>query len=168
MRAIALQFTIGGHADKTGRLRQMSTVYADFRRLCDGELGTVDYRRSVQILTREKDTWIKRSEEEIVGGPWPTRVVTKQEFDGEWPFRVDRVILEQRDATFYIAYINGYAFALNGAARSLDLAALRSNRLEVLRGDRAGQHSIRINAQWRICFVWTDDGPCEVEIVDYH
>lgn len=42
------------------------------------------------------------------------------------------------------------------------------NRLEALRGDRAGQHSIRINDQWRICFVWTDSGPDEVEIVDYH
>ena len=49
-----------------------------------------------------------------------------------------------------------------------DLAALPSNRLEALRGGRAGQHSIRINAQWRICFRWTDDGPSDVEIVDYH
>jgi len=42
------------------------------------------------------------------------------------------------------------------------------NRLEALKGDRIGQHSIRINDQWRICFVWTAAGPCEVEIVDYH
>ena len=49
-----------------------------------------------------------------------------------------------------------------------DLAGLPSNRLETLRGDRAGQHSIRINAQWRICFRWTHDGPHDVEIVDYH
>ena len=49
-----------------------------------------------------------------------------------------------------------------------DLAALPGNRLEMLRGDRAGQYSIRINAQWRICFRWTDEGPCDVEIVDYH
>ena len=112
IRAIALQFTIGGHADKSGSLRQMSTVYAEFQRLRDDELGTVDYRRSVQILTREKDTWIRRSEEEVVGGPWPTQVVTKQEFDGEWPFRVDRVILSASHT------INGYAFALNGAAKS--------------------------------------------------
>ena len=40
--------------------------------------------------------------------------------------------------------------------------------LEALRGDRKGQHSIRINSQWRVCFRWTDDGPREVEIVDYH
>lgn len=42
------------------------------------------------------------------------------------------------------------------------------NRLEALKGDRSGQHSIRINDQWRICFVWTPAGPSEVEIVDYH
>ena len=56
-----------------------------------------------------------------------------------------------------------------GSAEALgDLAALPGNRLESLRGDRAGQHSIRINAQWRICFRWTEEGPCGVEIVDYH
>ena len=42
------------------------------------------------------------------------------------------------------------------------------NRLEALRGDRTGQDSVRINDQWRICFRWTDQGPTEVEIVDYH
>ena len=49
-----------------------------------------------------------------------------------------------------------------------DLAGLPSNRLEALRGNRAGQHSIRINLQWRICFRWELDGPGDVEIVDYH
>ena len=58
---------------------------------------------------------------------------------------------------------------LLASAESLgDLAALPSNRLERLRGDRAGQCSIRINAQWRICFRWEADGPYDVEIVDYH
>lgn len=42
------------------------------------------------------------------------------------------------------------------------------NRLEQLKGDRAGQHSIRINDQWRICFIWTDRGPARVEMVDCH
>ena len=54
---------------------------------------------------------------------------------------------------------------------AVDLRDLRSspgNRLEALRGNRAGQHSIRINSQWRICFVWKSDGPHDVEIVDYH
>lgn len=55
------------------------------------------------------------------------------------------------------------------AAQSLaDLAALPGNRLEALAGNRKGQHSIRINDQWRICFVWRADGAYEVEIVDYH
>ena len=57
---------------------------------------------------------------------------------------------------------------LDSAEALRDLAALPSNRLESLRGGRAGRYSIRINAQWRICFRWTDDGPCDVEIVDYH
>ena len=57
---------------------------------------------------------------------------------------------------------------LDSAETLGDLVALPSHRLEALRGGRAGQHSIRINAQWRICFRWTDDGPCDVEIVDYH
>lgn len=56
-----------------------------------------------------------------------------------------------------------------GSAAALEeLRVPPGNRLEALRGDRAGQHSIRINDQWRICFVWTDAGPEEVEIVDYH
>ena len=49
-----------------------------------------------------------------------------------------------------------------------DLRSPPGNRLEPLQGDRAGQHSIRINDQYRLCFVWTDDGPEDVEIVDYH
>ena len=49
-----------------------------------------------------------------------------------------------------------------------DLRAPPGNRLEALRGDRAGQHSIRINDQWRICFEWQDGDALEVEIVDYH
>ena len=57
---------------------------------------------------------------------------------------------------------------LDSAETLGDLTALPSNRLEMLRGDRAGQHSIRINMQWRVCFRWTDDGPHDVEIVDYH
>ncbi|MEQ8270176.1 type II toxin-antitoxin system RelE/ParE family toxin [Algiphilus sp.] len=49
-----------------------------------------------------------------------------------------------------------------------DLKVPPGNRLEPLAGDRAGQHSIRINDQFRVCFVWTEEGPTEVEIVDYH
>jgi proteic killer suppression protein len=42
------------------------------------------------------------------------------------------------------------------------------NRLEALKGDRVGQYSIRVNDQFRVCFVWTDSGPADVEIIDYH
>lgn len=57
---------------------------------------------------------------------------------------------------------------LDAAETLSDLRSPPGNRLEALQGDRAGQHSIRINGQWRLCFIWRDDGPHEVEIVDYH
>ena len=57
---------------------------------------------------------------------------------------------------------------LNRAVALADLAAPRGNRLEALKGDRLGQFSIRINDQWRVCFRWTERGPENVEIVDYH
>ena len=59
---------------------------------------------------------------------------------------------------------------LEAAINLTDLAALAGNRLELLRGDRAGQHSIRVNDQWRICFRWPagSPGPLDVEIIDYH
>ena len=58
--------------------------------------------------------------------------------------------------------------ALDHATDLKDLVSPPGNRLEALKGDRAGQHSIRINGQWRICFRWTNAGPQDVEIVDYH
>jgi proteic killer suppression protein len=57
---------------------------------------------------------------------------------------------------------------LNQAGRLDDLRVPPGNRLEALRGRRKGQHSIRVNDQYRICFRWTESGPEEVEIVDYH
>ncbi len=57
---------------------------------------------------------------------------------------------------------------LHAAHRLQDLRSPPGNRLEALQGDRRGQHSIRINDQWRLCFVWTQEGPTGVEIVDYH
>jgi toxin HigB-1 len=57
---------------------------------------------------------------------------------------------------------------LDSASDLKDLLSPAGNRLEKLKGDRAGQHSIRNNDQWRICFVWKADGPSEVEITDYH
>jgi proteic killer suppression protein len=57
---------------------------------------------------------------------------------------------------------------LNRAENLNDLRVPPANRLEKLKGDRLGQHSIRINDQWRICFIWHDRGALQVEIVDYH
>jgi proteic killer suppression protein len=57
---------------------------------------------------------------------------------------------------------------LNQARILADLRVPPANRLEALKGDRAGQHSIRINDQWRICFRWSEGGAQNVEIVDYH
>ncbi|MCE2459070.1 MAG: type II toxin-antitoxin system RelE/ParE family toxin [Dehalococcoidia bacterium] len=57
---------------------------------------------------------------------------------------------------------------LDNASALQDLSGLPSNRLESLSGDRRGQYSIRINRQWRICFRWDEDGPYDVEVVDYH
>jgi toxin HigB-1 len=55
------------------------------------------------------------------------------------------------------------------SAKSLEeLRVPPGNRLELLAGDRKGQHSIRINEQFRVCFVWTESGPADVEIIDYH
>jgi proteic killer suppression protein len=57
---------------------------------------------------------------------------------------------------------------LNAADHINDLRIPPGNRLEKLAGNRAGQHSIRINDQYRICFLWTKQGPADVEITDYH
>ncbi len=71
-------------------------------------------------------------------------------------------------------FVNIEAIAMRKLAmlhRAATLDALRippNNRLEALRGDRSGQYSIRINQQWRLCFIWSDAGPGNVEIVDYH
>ena len=76
----------------------------------------------------------------------------------------------------YVSAFDGFErqaakrLSMLNAATSLDtLRAMRSNRLEALRGERQGQYSIRINRQWRICFEWpSGPGPTYVEIVDYH
>ncbi len=58
--------------------------------------------------------------------------------------------------------------ALDAAAALEDLRFPPGNQLEALSGQRSGQHSVRLNRQWRICFTWTPQGPADVEIVDYH
>jgi toxin HigB-1 len=84
---------------------------------------------------------------------------TEAVFHGERPkgFPADLVNVARRKLRY-----------LNAAADLGDLRSPPGNRLEALAGDRKGQHSIRINDQFRLCFVWTAEGPAEVEIVDYH
>jgi len=57
---------------------------------------------------------------------------------------------------------------LDAATSLTDLGAIRGNRPEALKGDRVGQHSIRVNDRWRICFLWRDGNAHNAEIVDYH
>ncbi len=57
---------------------------------------------------------------------------------------------------------------LHAANELVSLRIPPGNQLEALKSDRKGQHSIRVNAQWRVCFVWREDGAHQVEIVDYH
>ena len=84
---------------------------------------------------------------------------TEAVFNGESPkgFPADLVKSARRKLRY-----------LNASGNLGDLRAPPGNRLEALEGDRKGQHSIRINDQFRLCFVWTTEGPVEVEIVDYH
>src|SRR5262245_11878021 len=85
--------------------------------------------------------------------------ITHAVYEGEAPkgFPADLVKVARRK----LAY-------LDAAVDLSDLRAPPGNRLEALSRDRAGQHSIRINDQFRVCFVCTKDGPTDVEIVDYH
>ena len=84
---------------------------------------------------------------------------SKAVFNGESPkgFPADLVKVARRKLRY-----------LNAAGDLGDLRSPPGNRLEGLAGDRRGQHSIRINDQFRVCFVWTVEGPAEVEVVDYH
>lgn len=84
---------------------------------------------------------------------------TEAVFNGESPkgFPADLVKVARRKLRY-----------LHAADLLVDLRAPPGNRLEALAGDRKGQHSVRINDQFRVCFIWTAQGPTEVEIVDYH
>jgi len=115
IRAITRQFTLGGHG---GKLSQYYIPFSPFLGMIDKDLRTKDYRRSVQVLQTKKETWIKRTEEEIKTSPWPIREIFKNQFSGEWPFCSDKVIVELRKPFFYVINIEGYDFALNGAAKS--------------------------------------------------
>jgi len=111
-RAIAMQFTLGNHG---GKLKQMSPILSQFRNIRDSEFGTIDYRPSVKLI---KDKWSKRGTEDVLSSPWPSMVVSKDQFEGEWPFRHDKVVIECREDLFCVINIKGYDFALNGSAKS--------------------------------------------------
>ena len=85
--------------------------------------------------------------------------ITEAVFDGECPkgFSADILQVARRKLRY-----------LNAATRLEDLKAPPGNRLEALKGDRAGQYSIRVNDKVRVCFIWTSNGPTDVEIIDYH
>lgn len=84
---------------------------------------------------------------------------TKAIFDGKAVKRMDVTL--QRQARRKLLMIDA-------ATKAEDLLVPPGNRLEKLGGDRAGQYSVRVNDQWRICFVWQPDGAHDVEFVDYH
>ena len=81
--------------------------------------------------------------------------------------RVLRIETTTNDVTFFKHHRRGLD-QLDSIERVVELQIQPENRLEPLAGDRRGQHSIRINQRYRICFSWSDDGPDSVEIVDYH
>jgi plasmid maintenance system killer protein len=76
--------------------------------------------------------------------------------------------LERVGSSLVAGVIGDDVIVLNAAVSLVSLRLPPGNMLEALKGERRGQHSLRINDRFRLCFVWTADGPAEVEIVDYH
>ena len=118
VRAIALQFTLGNHGPHQKMIRQMSSVYVEFISIMEKDIGTKDYRKSVEILRRDRHKWKRLSERRILKSKWPTRVLYMSDFGDEWPFRKERVIVQRHKEIFCLVYIGGYKFALNGATGS--------------------------------------------------
>lgn len=114
-RSISRQFSFGVHG---GQLIQLSSIISEFTYLHDDDLGTKDYRKTVNKAVRQEDIWEKRTRAEIVNGNWPYEIVSRDHFQGDWPFRCDEVIVESRERLFQIINICGYDFALTGATKS--------------------------------------------------
>lgn len=114
-RAIAMQFTLGKHG---GQLQQFSPILTYFRNLQDSQFGQTDYRRSAKREQSKRDKWNKRTKSEVLSSGHPSKLIHKDNFSGEWPFRADEAVIERRDVFFCVANIQGYDFALNGAAAS--------------------------------------------------
>jgi len=80
----------------------------------------------------------------------------------------EKIFKGQRSRKFPADLIRRIQMRIDAAITLEDLRVPPSHCLEALSGDRAGQCSIRINRQWRVCFVWSDDGVSNVEVIDYH
>ncbi len=118
-RAISLNFTVGGHEDPTGRLRQASIHLSHFYTIRDDDFGRNDYRRSTKILEKMKALPIvERTKDEVLNSRWPSRVVRKEELGTKWPLRVNEAVVECQREIAYVLNVGGFDFALNGLARS--------------------------------------------------
>ncbi|MDP8254234.1 MAG: hypothetical protein P9M14_00655 [Candidatus Alcyoniella australis] len=115
LRSVAMQFT---HGDHGGRLKQNSPTLSRYRRMNKDDFGKTDYRRSVKTARQSQDKWIKRSKKKILESKWPTLVIKEEDFEQDWPFRCDEVIIECREKFLCVINIEEYDFALDGAARS--------------------------------------------------
>ena len=116
LRALALQFTLGQHKDSDNHLGCHWGLVSSFGTL--QEFGTTDYRPTIQSQRKSSDVWENRSNAQIEASRFPTQTVCRTQFAQEWPFKHDRVVVECRNGIFAIIYIEGFAFSLNGAARS--------------------------------------------------
>lgn len=135
VRAIVLQFTRGRYETA---VRQYFVSFSSFLWLSDDKLGTTDYRRSVKRLQQERKKWVKRNEMELRQGRWPTQVVERAEFAGDWPFRADRIVLECREGMRCFVNIDGYDYALNGLAASHSAAPYPHDVGEAILGKSVG------------------------------
>jgi len=102
----------------------------------------------------------------MIHGRWETDMIVS--FRGKVVEQVAKGVAPKGFPAGLVASAERKLRAIDFAQDLRDLRSPPGNRLEALRGSRAGQHSIRINDQWRICFRWTDAGAEDVEIVDYH
>ena len=118
IRAIALQFTVAGHADPYGMIWDASDTFWQFRKFRDEELAGEEERRLLQLYEDPPSSCFRGSNEEIINTEWPTRMVTKSDFGGEWPFKwAERILLERREGQFSLVNVNCHAYALNTAAK---------------------------------------------------
>ena len=93
VRAITLQFTLGKHDDPYGDIRRAYIPYRNFGSMRNRELGTTDYRSSVDILQQERHKWLKPSEAKILRSKWPMQIITKDQFDRDCHLDIIELLL---------------------------------------------------------------------------